>query len=349
MKKMDNPFTIAFGKEPYTIISRENDLKEIYNSFSSDHPESDVYILTGIRGSGKTVAMSKISDYYKKEAKWIVVELNPISDMLEQLASKLYDEGRLKKLFLSAEFNFSFQGFSFSIKGKEPISNVSTLLSKELSYLARNKYRVLVTIDEAISNDNMKLFVHEFQLFIRNHYPIRLLMTGLYQNISLLQKDKSLTFLYRAPKIYLGPLNLRAIANSYRTIFNIDEKSSTELAKLTNGYAFAYQLLGSLLFAKDDVVVDQAILDKYDEILSERSYSVIYSELTKREKEILEYSLTSNVNKDIIDNLQISKAQLSNYKKVLFLKGIIANNRESIEFVLPRFKEFVAFIKLLNE
>lgn len=55
MKIIDNPFTIAFGKEPYTIVSRDNDLKEIYSSFSSDHPESDVYILTGIRESGKTV------------------------------------------------------------------------------------------------------------------------------------------------------------------------------------------------------------------------------------------------------------------------------------------------------
>ena len=31
-----NPFNITFGKEPIEIISRKNDLEEIYNSFSLD-------------------------------------------------------------------------------------------------------------------------------------------------------------------------------------------------------------------------------------------------------------------------------------------------------------------------
>ena len=81
-------------------------------------PNSNVYILTGIRGSGKTVSMTNISNYYKKDDKWICIELNPESDMLEQLASKIYDEGKIKKLFLSTEFSFSFQGIGISIKGK---------------------------------------------------------------------------------------------------------------------------------------------------------------------------------------------------------------------------------------
>ena len=31
---MQNPFNINFGKEPYSIISRENELQEIFDSFS---------------------------------------------------------------------------------------------------------------------------------------------------------------------------------------------------------------------------------------------------------------------------------------------------------------------------
>ena len=349
MTNHENPFTIAFGKEPYSIISRENELNEIYSSFSSSMPESDVYILTGIRGSGKTVAMAKISDFYKKEDDWIVVELNPISDMLEQLASKLFDEGKLKKLFLKTEFSFSFKGFGFSISGKDPISNVSTLLSKELEYLSKKNYKVLITIDEAISNENMKIFVHEYQLFLRNKYPVRLLMTGLYQNISILQQDKSLTFLYRAPKIYLGALNLRAIANSYKNIFSISELESVKLAKLTNGYAFAYQLLGSILFKQNKTKADSFVIDEFDEILAERSYNVIYSEITKKEKELIKAAAIDNRNGYLIESLKISKSQLSNYKKILMMKGIINSNKRNVEFALPRFKEFINFVREIEE
>lgn len=35
-----NPFNINFGKEPYSIISREYELSEIYESFNSLNPNS---------------------------------------------------------------------------------------------------------------------------------------------------------------------------------------------------------------------------------------------------------------------------------------------------------------------
>lgn len=46
-------------------------------------------------------------------------------------------------------------------------------------------------------------------------------MTGLYENIYDLQNEKSLTFLYRAPKIILEPLNYTAIKSHYMRIFDI--------------------------------------------------------------------------------------------------------------------------------
>lgn len=105
----------------------------MYDSFSSGVSDSDVYILTGVRESGKTVAMSTIFADFKKDNNWICVELNPENDMLEQLASKLYDEGKLKKLFLKTEFGFSFQGISFSISESEALTNISTLIKMRLS------------------------------------------------------------------------------------------------------------------------------------------------------------------------------------------------------------------------
>ena len=69
-------------------------------------------------------------------------------------------------------------------------------------------------------------------------------MTGLYENINNLQNEKNLTFLYRAPKIELKPLNIRRIANNYKANFNLSDEDANHMAALTNGYPFAFQVLG---------------------------------------------------------------------------------------------------------
>lgn len=340
---MQNPFNINFGKEPFSIISRENELKEVYESFSSESPFSNVYILTGIRGSGKTVAMTNIANYYKNND-WICVELKPETDLLEQLASKVYDEGKIRKLFISTEFSFSFKGIGISIKGNEPLSNVSSMLKREFEYLNKKNKKVLICIDEVVSNANMKIFCHEFQTFLRENYSVYLIMTGLYQNISSLENEKSLTFLYRAPKIYIDTLNPRAIANSYKNIFNISEIECISLAKFTKGYAFAYQLLGNLLYINNKKEIDESIIQKFDEIIQERAYKIIYDELSKKEQEIIKVAAINETNEYIMNYCHVTKSQLSNYKRKLLLKGIIEEERSSLIFKLPRFKEFIIFI-----
>lgn len=60
--------------------------------------------------------------------------------------------------------------------------------------------------------------------------------------------DKPLIFPFRAPKIQLSPLSIFSIASSHKYIFDIDDDESISLAKATKGYAFAYQVLGDILF-----------------------------------------------------------------------------------------------------
>lgn len=344
-----NPFTITFGKEPKNIISRESDVETIYQSFIDDNPDSEIYILTGIRGSGKTVTMTTLKDKILKHNDWISVELNPETNMLEQLASKLYDIGKLKKLFVSSEFSFSFNGIGFSVKGKDVLVNISSFLDQELKYLKDKNIKLLITIDEAVANENMKIFTHEFQSFLRNKYPVRLLMTGLYQNISLLENNKSNTFLLRAPKIFLSDLNLRLVVNSYMKIFDINEESAIELAMSVKGYAYAYQLLGNILYKTKKTKLDDDILLEYDALLYERAYYFIFNELTNEERNVLLYALEDPSNKAIMEKGNYKPNYLSNLKRTLMLKGLIKESRSEIIYRLPRFKEFLEFQKKINE
>ena len=342
-----NPFDITFGKEPYNIISRKGDLAPVYHSFSDEQPNSQVYILTGIRGSGKTVAMTTISEDYRKMDKWVVVELNSEGDMLEQLASKLIDEGHLKKLFLKGEFQFSFQGISFSLKGGETINNVSSLLKKEFEYLKKKNVRVLITVDEAVSSPNMRYFTQEYQILLRNGFPVFLLMTGLYQNIYSLTKSKGNTFLLRAPKINLTPLNLLSIQGSYSKIFGLTLEQASALAKFTKGYAFAYQLLGNILFEKGKKELDEEVIEEFDETIYERAYSLIYLELSETEKNVVDKVAQGTKNEGILKDLALSPSQLSNIKNSLAKRGIIEDKRGEFVFALPRFKEVIERLLML--
>lgn len=50
-----NPYLLQFGQPPLEIISRDEQQNEIVNSFLSLQPSQRIYMICGVRGSGKTV------------------------------------------------------------------------------------------------------------------------------------------------------------------------------------------------------------------------------------------------------------------------------------------------------
>ena len=139
--------------------------------------------------------------------------------------------------------NLSFFGFGLAVKGAAPITDIEIALAKMLEVLKKHGKKILIIIDEAATTKEMRTFVSAFQILIRKDLPVFLLMTGLYENINSLQREKSLTFLYRAAKIELKPLNLRTIAENYHSKLSVDEETALKMARLTKGYSFAFQVL----------------------------------------------------------------------------------------------------------
>lgn len=352
MNAKTNPFNIAFGKEPMQCIERPVEFMKICDDFDNPNPESNAYVLTGVRRCGKTILLSSIRSHYQQEPGWVVVDLVPYKDMLELFAATLYQEGQFKKLFLKGEFSFSFQGLSFSISGEKPVTNVINMLSLMLEHAKKKKMRVLITIDEVSATKEMKSFAHAFQLFLSKGYPVFLLMTGLFKNVSSLEAEKSLTFLLRAPKVHLSLLNKGRIAEIYRDSLGAGEKESVALAKFTKGYAFGFQLLGSLLFKSGKKDLDTSILREFDAIIRDRAYSMIYKELSEKERQILLCACQDGQSDSatILRLLDMKKGTLSTYKKRLADNGIIdPDARGKIRFVLPRFEEYLRYLAEFEE
>lgn len=340
----NNPFSLTFGIEPNNLIKRIKETDKIISEFSNETVSNYVYLITGLRGSGKTVLLSLISEHFSRDNNWVVVDPGPKDNILENVASEIYENGKVKNLFLKPEFSVSFHGLSFSIKGDEPASSINTVLKRMFEHAKKKGKRILITIDEVDNSEQMKHFIEAYQSWLRLKYPVFLLMTGLYDSIYKLQNDKSLTFLYRAPKINLEPLNIGSVALSYKKYLNVDEDKAIQLAQLTKGYAYAYQVLGYLLYDSNLKDVDDAILSEYDQYLSDYVYDKVYSELSNKEQIILrdieEYHPIKL--EDLVNKTGISGDVLGVYRIKLIKKGLIESPKYGyVQLALPRFAHFI--------
>ncbi|QFJ56130.1 ATP-binding protein [Pseudobutyrivibrio xylanivorans] len=340
---MTNPFTLSFGKQPLTYISRLEQTNEVVENFSSEPANCMMYMITGVRGAGKTVLMTSIAKELAEDKKWIVVELNPELDLLEQLAAKLYNLPESHVLFTKAKIDLSFFGIGLSVEGGQQFTSIDTAIETMLSLLKKEGKKVLVLLDEVTNNKSLRILAHSFQIYIRKELDIFILMAGLYENIYQLQNEKSLTFLYRAPKIHMLPLNTGAIIDSYKSIFDIDQKSAKEMADETKGYAFAYQVLGYVKWRNPEKTLKQ-ILPEYEQYLEEYVYQKIWSELSDTDRNVL-FALEGKEEikiKELRDKINMSSSLFSTYRDRLDKKGLIDTSKYGfIGLLLPRFSNFV--------
>jgi hypothetical protein len=338
---MSNPFSLTFGKSPLEMIPRVVQQQEITDMFSAEIINQQVYIITGLRGTGKTVLLNDIAKYYRNEDRWEVIELNSERDLLQSLASKLYDIKGVKDAFIKAKIDVSALGIGVSAEDTFQYNDIESAIAKMLEVLKDKKKRLLITIDEVVNSKNMRIFASAFQIFVRQDYPIFLLMTGLLQNITNLQDEKSLTFLYRAPKIQLGSLNISAIKEKYKQVFELEDEEALELARYTKGYPFAFQVLGYMYWNTPSV--SNVMLD-YKLYLYEMVYDKMWSELSKKDKKVcvaIAKSETGKI-KEVREILKMTSNEFNPYNDRLKKKELILKSeRGYCEFVLPFFKEYV--------
>lgn len=335
--KQENPFTLSFGKKPLEYISQGIQVAKITETFDMETPTNHVYILTGVRGSGKTVALTEVCRYYEQREDWIVVQLSSDSDLMHDAVSELSRKSILKKLDI--EFSASL-GAGISIKKGSADLDDNAILRNELERMAGRK-RVLFVIDEIVNNEYVKQFISYFQIYLREDYPVYLLMAGLYDNVSNLQNQKTLTFLYRAPKIVMEPLGLSGMTRSYASVFGISTEDALAMARLTKGYPYAFQILGYLKWESGKDV--EGILPDLDDMLASYVYEKVWSELSDTDRRVV-YAIAQGVERtaDLKETLGMSPQMLNGYRKRLMDRGIVNGaTRGVLSLTLPRFDVYV--------
>ena len=92
-----NPFTLMFGVDAESIIYRVQEFDRIVQSFS-EQDSMYSFLITGIRGSGKTVLLRAIENHFREDEEWAVININPQGSMMQSLANRLFDTAKASKI-----------------------------------------------------------------------------------------------------------------------------------------------------------------------------------------------------------------------------------------------------------
>ena len=340
---MRNPYTLLFGKTPLTFLPRESLKAEVIEEFTNELINEQAYIIVGLRGSGKTVFMTDIANTLGELSEWIVVDLNAERNLLDDFVSALLSRQKIKSLIQAAKIDLSYMGLGVGVEVSkdERLKNAETVALNLLKTLKKNNYRVLVTIDEISNSQPIREFVHSFQSFIRADLPVFLLATGIFQNIRDLEEDKGNTFFARAPRIEMAPLKIRSVAESYKETLKISDQSAYEMAQLTKGYSFAFQVLGHYTWKSDGNY--KKAMKPFEVKLFDAAYDKIWSELSKNDREFC-YGIAKSENgrtAAIREAIGWDSNKIGPYRKRLNKRGLVnINDYGYVKFKLPLFDKY---------
>lgn len=343
MTEKKNPFTLSFGRPPIEYISRPDAYERIINTFTELPVTDQIFIIYGLRGTGKTVLFSTVLKTLRAMEDWIVIQLNTYDDMSESLYSELYYALKKHNVQISAEIGLPNIA-KVSLSSGAPKRTVQSRIHSLLELADESGKKVLAAVDDISKNTEMKRFSKVFQAMIGDELPLYFLGTGIPENIDALQNVRDLTFLYRAPRILLKPLDLSEIAYRYQDTLEVSTAESISMAKITKGYSFAFQALGYIYWKKRPVKDIQDLMPEFDRILTSASYSKMWTELSALDRDVCRAiaATDSRKVKDIRETASMDSNLFNAYRIRLKERGMIdTDTYGEVSFTLPRFAEFV--------
>ena len=350
---MQNPFTTTFSKAPeYTYIATQK-TDEILENFSYESPTESVYKITGVRGSGKTVILAKIEEELKSENNrdkgWLVLDLNPNRDMLWQIAAMLHKEGygksdtKNRSVNISATIFGSGGGLGYSAEKEDVFFDIGVEIEEMIQQAKEKGKKILIGIDEVSKNAEMIRFASEYGRWLRANYPIYLVCTGLYENIQEVSNVKNLTFFRRATTIKTEPLNVIRMAEMYKSKLNIDGAKARDMAKITKGYAYAFQTLGALYFKKKNTKSLSDIISELKAELFAYSYEKIWEEMTQADRFLASLLCEKEEYKreEVLKLMEEQAGNYSVYRDRLIKRGILSARQAYVSLALPFFADYI--------
>ena len=259
-----NPFRPTFGVSPHVLAGRDRLLAD-FELALAEGPGSPyrAILVSGARGIGKTVLLNELEDVARGLG-WVIARVHVGESLIDDLVhstlpaliSDLANEPPRR-----AVTGASIGGIG-SISLSAPVDDrpAPTLIGRlrEVSALLRPRGTgLLITLDEAQSAapDAMKRLAIAYQDLVRDDFDVAFAAAGLPHGIDQLLQLEGTTFLRRAERLELGPVDRAAVVDALvRTSADggkpMDERAASDAADISRGYPYLIQLVGSLAWAR---------------------------------------------------------------------------------------------------
>ena len=303
MQSLISPFTRTPGVAGKAFIETHFS-EEIIANFESDESYKYVYKIVGLRGSGKSVEYSRVMEHFRQKENWWVYALS--ADNVHCYS----DETAFREI---------------------------------LSKASENGYRILIGVDDIARSDDMVRFLSILgAVLMEKGTDVRFICTGLSKNIEDFVSLPHLSFFVRNESIVMKPLDLHAIVHQYRELLHATREEAVALARFTEGYAYAYQVLGELCFKAGKNEIDEKMENDFDDAMAPQ-YDLIWSTLTDAEQELVKIIVNSSSGSvsEIKEKMQKPAGFASLRDRLMKKHLLLAKSRGVVSVPLPRFKEYV--------
>ena len=356
-------FSPTFGFRPRYFVGRDKEIAEFMEGLAGalGHPNRATFFI-GQRGMGKTVLLLELAER-SREMGFIAVHTVAGERMLDEIIEGVQiawerSKRQRKKPFKGV--SAGALGFSIGLTFTEDIQKnygFRTKLSLLCETMAKEKKGVLFLIDEVQARTKeMREFATTYQQLVGDGMNVAVAMAGLPNTVSSVLNDEILTFLNRAHKENLNPLQIADVSACFLRALSdhgiaFDAKTLDAVASATDGYPYLLQLIGyhMLRFLEGESELTETIAElaihSAKRALASDVFLPSLNPLSAEDKRFLAAMAKDKEESrvwDIRERLNASKSHVQAYRKRLIDAGVIhASSRGAIAFSIPYLAQYL--------
>lgn len=268
-------FSPSFGNRPSSLVGRERLLGQLEAGLQTQPGSRErAVVLLGQRGSGKTVLLWELADRMRQRG-FVVATPTIVSEgMLERILEKVEDECESRNGGKAhfAGGSVGALGFSAGIQLERDVPIAKSPQQRLVRFcrqLTAKNRGVLILIDELqASSPEIRQLIGTYQEMVGERLNVALVMAGLPGAVSTTLNDKVLTFLNRARKITLDPLEFGEVDAFFKRSFDtlgvaIASNLRRTASEYTAGSPYLLQLVGhyTCLYAEGHRVTEASLAE----------------------------------------------------------------------------------------
>lgn len=353
-----NPFTPGFGLTPMILAGREVAIDEFTAALAGNIPEARAILISGARGSGKTVLLTEFREL-ALEAGWTDLRMHTSSTSLtEELRSQAI--ARLREMDPEAETSRLTSARAFNVGASRDIVRryegegevLTTVLDRLAQLCDEDGGGLLITLDElqSVDRDQLHALTQHVQDLIGSGHAVAFIAAGVRPGVDALLDHERTTFLRRAHRIEVGSVDVGTAAEAIRmtiadTARTITPEATVLAGEISRGYPYLIQLIGSKAWQNSgdaETIEIEDVRGGRDSVIAAMIKNVhgpALRGLSSRKREYLHAMLEDegpSAVGDIARRMDIDPRNQSTYRERLIEEELIRPaGRGFVEFALP--------------